>query len=53
MVPHIDNAVLKINKETRDHILELINTNKQTRILAGDHKFLTDYLIEQSALVMK
>ena len=53
MVPHIDNTVLKITKESRDHILELINTNKQTRILVGDYRFLTDYLIEQSALVMK
>jgi tRNA threonylcarbamoyladenosine modification (KEOPS) complex Cgi121 subunit len=53
MVPHIDNTVLKITKESRDHILELINTNKQTRILLGDYRFLTDYLIEQSALVMK
>ena len=53
MVPHLDNTVLKITKESRDHILELINTNKQTRILVGDYRFLTDYLIEQSALVMK
>ena len=53
MVPHTDNTVLKIIKESRDHILELINTNKQTHILAGDYRFLTDYLIEQSALVMK
>ena len=53
MVPHIDNAVLKISKESRDHILELMNTNKQAHIRTGDYKFLTDYLIEQSALVMK
>ena len=53
MVPHIDNTVVKIIEESRDHILELINTNKQTRILVGDYRFLTDYLIEQSALVMK
>jgi tRNA threonylcarbamoyladenosine modification (KEOPS) complex Cgi121 subunit len=53
MVPHTDNTVLKIIKESRDHILELINTNKQTHILVGDYRFLTDYLIEQSALVMK
>jgi tRNA threonylcarbamoyladenosine modification (KEOPS) complex Cgi121 subunit len=53
MVPHIDNAVLKISKESRDHILELMNTNKQTHIRTGHYRFLTDYLIEQSALVMK
>jgi tRNA threonylcarbamoyladenosine modification (KEOPS) complex Cgi121 subunit len=53
MVPHIDNAVLKIIKESRDHILELFNTNKQPHIQEGDNRFLTDYLIEQSALVMK
>jgi hypothetical protein len=53
MVPHIDNSVMKINKHSRDHILKLINTNKQTNILTGDYRFLTDYLIEQSALVMK
>ena len=53
MVPHIDNAVLKIIKESRDHILELFNINKQPHIQAGDNRFLTDYLIEQSALVMK
>ena len=53
MVPHTDNSVLKIIKESMDHILELINTNKQTHILAEDYRFLTDYLIEQSALVMK
>jgi tRNA threonylcarbamoyladenosine modification (KEOPS) complex Cgi121 subunit len=53
MVPHTDNSVLKIIKESRDHILELININKQTHIMAGDYRFLTAYLIEQSALVMK
>jgi tRNA threonylcarbamoyladenosine modification (KEOPS) complex Cgi121 subunit len=53
MVPHIDNSVMKINKHSRDHILKLINTNKQTHIPTGDYRFLTDYLIEQSALVMK
>ena len=53
MVPHIDNAVLKISKESRDHILELMNTNKQAHIRTGHYRFLTDYLIEQSALVMK
>lgn len=52
-VPRIDDTVLKISRESRDHIFQLLKTNKQTNTPTGDHRFLTDYLIERSALIMK
>ena len=51
--PNLDNSVIKIDKESRDHIFRLILANKRNQLSHRDDKFITKYLIERSALVIK
>jgi hypothetical protein len=52
-IPNIDSTVLKTNIESRNHIFRLFRANERTRILLRDDNYITQYLIEQSALIMK
>jgi tRNA threonylcarbamoyladenosine modification (KEOPS) complex Cgi121 subunit len=52
-IPNVDNTVLKISKESRDHIFRIFKAKERTRISLRDDSFITQYLIERSALVMK
>lgn len=51
-VPNIDDSVLDIDKESRVHIFRLL---ANTRICTSnlDDNFITQYLIERSALIVK
>jgi tRNA threonylcarbamoyladenosine modification (KEOPS) complex Cgi121 subunit len=52
-IPNIDSTVLSTNVESRDHIFRLLKTNERTHILLRDDGYITQYLIERSALIMK
>ena len=51
--PNLDNSVINIDKESRDHIFRLILANKRNQLSHRDDKFITKYLIERSALLIK
>ena len=51
--PNLDNSVIKIDKESRDHIFRLILANKRNQLSHRDDNFITQYLIERSALIIK
>lgn len=52
-IPNIDSTVLKTNIESRNHIFRLFRAKERTHILLRDDSYITQYLIERSALVMK
>ena len=52
-IPNIDSTVLRTNIEGRDHIFRLFGTNERNHILLQDDGYITQYLIERSALIMK
>lgn len=52
-IPNIDSTVLSTNIESRDHIFRLFGTNEHNHILLQDDDYITQYLIERSALIMK
>jgi tRNA threonylcarbamoyladenosine modification (KEOPS) complex Cgi121 subunit len=52
-IPNIDSTVLRTNVESRDHIFRLFKANERTHILLRDDGYITQYLIERSALIMK
>jgi tRNA threonylcarbamoyladenosine modification (KEOPS) complex Cgi121 subunit len=51
-VPNINDTVLKIDKESRVHIFRLL-ANKRIRTSNLDDNFITQYLVERSALIIK
>lgn len=51
-VPNIDNTVLKIDKENRVHVFKLL-ASKCIHTSNLDDNFITQYLIERSALIIK
>jgi tRNA threonylcarbamoyladenosine modification (KEOPS) complex Cgi121 subunit len=51
-VPNINDSVLEIDKVSRIHILRLL-ANKRIRTSNLDDNFITQYLIERSALIVK
>jgi tRNA threonylcarbamoyladenosine modification (KEOPS) complex Cgi121 subunit len=51
-VPNIDDTVLKIDRESKVHIFRLL-AEKHIRMANLDDNFITRYLIERSALVIK
>ena len=51
-VPNINDTVLNIDKESRFHIFRLL-ANKRICTLNLDDSFITKYLIERSALIIK
>jgi tRNA threonylcarbamoyladenosine modification (KEOPS) complex Cgi121 subunit len=51
-VPNIDDSILKINKESRIHIFRFL-ANNRIRTSNLDDNFITQYLIERSALIIK
>jgi tRNA threonylcarbamoyladenosine modification (KEOPS) complex Cgi121 subunit len=51
--PNIDSNVLRTNIESRDHIFRLFRANERTHILLRDDGYITQYLVERSALIMK
>jgi hypothetical protein len=52
-IPNIDSNVLRTNIESRDHIFRLFRANERTHILLRDDGYITQYLVERSALIMK
>jgi hypothetical protein len=52
-IPNIDSTILRTNIESRDHIFRLFGTNERNHILLQDDDYITQYLIERSALIMK
>ena len=51
-IPNIDSTILRTNI-SRDHIFRLFGTNERNHILLQDDDYITQYLIERSALIMK
>jgi tRNA threonylcarbamoyladenosine modification (KEOPS) complex Cgi121 subunit len=51
-VPNIDDTVLKIDKKNRVHVFRLL-ANKRIHTSNLDDNFITQYLIERSALIIK
>jgi tRNA threonylcarbamoyladenosine modification (KEOPS) complex Cgi121 subunit len=51
-VPNVNDTVLNIDKESRIHIFRLL-ANQRIRTSNQDDRFITHYLIERSALIIK
>jgi hypothetical protein len=49
----VDNAVLAASGESRDYIFQLLGSGKNTCLIDENKDFVTQYLIERSALIVK
>ena len=49
----VDDAVLAASDESRDYIFQLIGSGKNTCLIDENKDFVTQYLIERSALIVK
>jgi tRNA threonylcarbamoyladenosine modification (KEOPS) complex Cgi121 subunit len=49
----VDNAVLAASCESRDYIFQLLGSGKNTCLIDENKDFVTQYLIERSALIVK
>jgi tRNA threonylcarbamoyladenosine modification (KEOPS) complex Cgi121 subunit len=52
-LPKVDNSVLTPSEGRREHLFHLLDGNISRHLIEGDDNFITRYLIERSALVIK
>jgi hypothetical protein len=49
----VDDAVLAASDESRDYIFQLLGSGKNMCLIDENKDFVTQYLIERSALIVK